>query len=161
MTVANSFLFIISALKACFSSKLLLWKISNVLFVPAYYLCIANDFIAPYLLYNHAAIFFVCLSYINSVITNCLLFTSAILEYKLTNRFLFTNNVSFMIALSKSLRNTYFYTEIYIYNDLVATVVIGAFTYVIICLRKDKPALLTLLFHFCIMIILYISSFTA
>jgi hypothetical protein len=161
MTVANSLLFIISALKAFFSSKLLLWKISNALLVPAYYLCIANDFSAPYVLYNHAAIFFICSSYINSVITNCLLFASLIFEYKLSNRFILTNGVSFAIALSKSIYNTYFYTEIYIYNDLVASVIIGAFVYIIICLRKDKPALLTLLFHFCIMIIMYISSFTA
>jgi hypothetical protein len=158
---SSSLLFIISSIKACYCSELILWKIFNGLLVGVSFLNNASEFNKKYLLLDYLTIFLISTSYINNFIINNILL---LLLYKYSLEYI--KNISVALACIKCLINTYFYaSRINLYLILVSSA-FGAIIYKIrytLAIKKNIKynLLLTYLFHICITIILYNSSITA
>jgi len=163
---SSSLLFLISIAKAFYCSKLIAWKISNVILIVVSFLCNANRYQPPYLLIDYAAIFAACTSYLNNAYLNVPLYLSIIYEYNQTGSIEITKNVAFVSTVAKCMINTYLYVDKAHFYVLLTCSVTGAIVYKIrytLHAMNDTRyiILLTYLFHICIMNVLYTASITA
>jgi len=163
---SSSLLFLISTIKAFYSSNLIAWKISNFLLIFASFLCNATDYKHTFLLMDYFAIFLVCTSYINNIYINTLYFLMLIYEYKKHNSIENTKNIAFATAVGKSIMYTYLYVDnIHFYVILTSSLsgIIIYKTRYYFHLNNNKKYILpmTCLFHICTMNIMYVSSITA
>lgn len=164
---ASSLFLIISTIKAFYSSDLLWWKLANLLLVPSSYLCNINDFKEPYLNIDYIAITLVCCSYINNFLINNALYVLCMLEYKMTDTIHYTKNTAVLTAVIKSLWFTRTVLGLPYAILLISSALIGVLAYItILSVEKNnirEPCNLSIIyiFHFSIMIVIYISSITA
>jgi hypothetical protein len=164
---SSSLLFLISTIKAFYSSNLFFWKISNVFLVIASFLCNATEYKNIFLLIDYLAIFLVCLSYINNMYINTIYFLFLVYEYNKYNSIENTKNIAFATAIGKSTLYTYLYVDNIHFYIIFTSSIFGIIIYKIryyfhINNNNNKYILLiTYLFHICTMNIMYISSITA
>jgi hypothetical protein len=162
----SSLLLIFGAIKALLTSKLILWKISCILLVPASYLCNSNNYKPFYLLMDYATISFICCSYLNHATINGFFISAFIYEYERDNTIEKTKNVLFLFTIMKTHYKTYVCIGPGHFYFLFGNTIIGFFIYatryekIINNDMKDVLAL-TYLFHICIMNVVYICSITA
>ena len=161
----SSLLFIISALKSIYSSKLILYKISNCVLIFASYLCNSTNN-KLYLLFDYITICAICVSYLNYYIINGILISSLIYEYNKTSSVINTKNISFGIAITKAIYNTYIllnntYTIILIISAISGIVSYEIRYYLLNNNIHNYTLFLTWWLHFSIMYLLYIISLTA
>jgi hypothetical protein len=163
---SSSLLFIISTIKALYSSNLIFWKTSNAFLVVASFLCNATDYKKIFLLTDYLAIFLVCTSYINNIYINTTYFLFLIYEYNKYNSIENTKNLAFITAISKSTLYTYLYVDNIHFCVICASSIFGTIIYKIryhvnVNNNEKYILLITYLFHICTMNILYVSSITA
>ena len=160
---SSSLIFLISTIKAFYSSNLFFWKISNVFLIIASFLCNATEYKKLFLLFDYLAIFLVCVSYINNVYINTTYLLCLVYEYHKYNSIENTKNLAFATAIGKSTVYTYLYVDNIHFYVIFASSIFGILIYKIrYYLHDDKYRLLiTYLFHICTMNIMYISSITA
>lgn len=163
---SSSLLFIISTIKAFCSSKLISWKLSNLLLIAASFLCNATEYTNTFLLLDYFAIYLVSTSYINSIYVNIPYSLLLIYEYKKYKSIETIKDAAFVTAIGKSIVYTYLYVDKMYYYIILTSSISGVITYKIRSFlhkknNKTYTLLLTYIFHVCIMNILYISSITA
>ncbi len=164
---SSSLLFIISTIKAFNCSRLILWKYSNLFLIVASFLCNATEYKPIFLLFDYLGIYIVSVSYINISYINIIYSLLLLYEYKKNNSIETIKNIAFLTAILKSIVYTYLYLDIFYYNIIIISSILGITIYRIRYLLHKKRInhnyiiLLTYLFHICIMNILYISSITA
>ena len=163
---SSSLLFIISTIKAYYSSNLICWKLSNFFLIFASFFCNALEYKNPFLLIDYIAIFLVSISYINHSYINFLYILLLLYEYKKTNSFENIKNIAFINAVIKAGIYTYIYVNLLYLLIFILNVLLAIITYITrykLHLENNKKytIILTYLFHICIMSILYISSITA
>ncbi len=163
---SSSLLFLISTIKAFYSSNLFFWKISNVFLVIASFLCNATEYKHIFLLIDYLAIFLVCASYINNIYINAIYFLFLIYEYNKYNSIETTKNIAFATAIGKSTLYTYLYVDNIHFCVIFASSIVGILIYKIryylhVNNNKKYILLITYLFHICTMNIMYVSSITA
>jgi hypothetical protein len=162
---SSSLLFIISAIKACYSSSLISWKLSNIVLVGASFLCNVTEYNPMFLLLDYLTIYLVCISYINNIYINVLYSLLLIYEYKTYNSIENIKNMAFLSAIGKSIVYTYLYVDNYHYNILILSSISGIIIYKIryLLYQQNNKNYVTLTwgFHICVMNIMYISSITA
>lgn len=163
---SSSLLFLISTIKALYSSNLIFWKMSNVFLVVASFLCNATEYKNIFLLIDYLAIFLVCTSYINNIYINTTYFLFLIYEYNKYGSIENTKNIAFATAIGKSTLYTYLYVDnIHFYvifaSSIIGTIIYKIRYYFLINNNKKYILLITYLFHICTMNIMYISSITA
>ena len=163
---SSSLLFLISTIKAFYSSNLFFWKISNVFLVIASFLCNATEYKHIFLLIDYLAIFLVCASYINNIYINATYFLFLIYEYNKYNSIETTKNIAFATAIGKSTLYTYLYVDNIHFCVIFASSIVGILIYKIryylhVNNNKKYILLITYLFHICTMNIMYVSSITA
>ena len=163
---SSSLIFLISTIKAFYSSNLIFWKISNVFLIVASFLCNATEYKNIFLLIDYLAIFLACESYINNIYVNTAYFLCLIYEYKKYNSIETTKNIAFVTAIGKSTIYTYLYVDNVHFYVIFASSIFGIIIYKIryyLHLNNNKKyiLLITYLFHICTMNIMYVSSITA
>ena len=163
---SSSLLFIISATKSLYCSKLILWKIFNSTLIVVSYLCNASNFENHFLFLDYLIIFSACASYINAVFMNSFLIIALFYEYNVYKSIENAKNSAFIIAIIKSIINTYLYVDRLHYYIILYSSIFGIVVYKIrynlyLCNNFAYNLPLTYLFHLCIMNIMYISSITA
>jgi hypothetical protein len=163
---SSSLLFLISTIKAFYSSNLIFWKISNAFLVVASFLCNATGYKNIFLLIDYFAIFLVCVSYINNIYINVTYFLFLIYEYNKYNSIENTKNIAFITAIGKSTLYTYLYVDnIHFYiicaSSIFGTIIYKIRYYVNVNNNEKYILIITYLFHICTMNIMYISSITA
>lgn len=162
----SSLLFIISFIKACYASDLILWKVSNIFIIFASALCNVYDYREDLLILDYASIIFFCLSYINNFYVN-FLYTSFILyEYNTLKSIEVSKNIVVATALSKSIVYTYLYVDNQSFYIILTSSIGGGALYIIryILLKRNIHTyrlLITYFFHICMTGILYVASMTA
>ena len=122
---SSSLLFCISFYQAFTVSKLLFWKISNGYLIFASFLCNASNN-PQFLLLDYLAIFCVCSSYINSSYLNQFLTNLCFLEFGAYETIDNAKNITYIIAMCKSIYQTNLYcppiyTILLFANYLLAT----------------------------------------
>jgi hypothetical protein len=162
----SSLLFVISTIKAIYSSKLFYWKLFNGFLIPVSFLCNATDYNSKYLLLDYATIFFINTSYINNYRINRLLYLMACYEYLFYNSIENSKNLSYLPLIIKAHINTYLYVDMMHFYTLLGSSITAIAIYKIrynLCKMNNYKynLLLTSLFHICITNTLYISSITA
>jgi hypothetical protein len=163
---ASSLFLSIAAIKAIYSSKLILWKISTCLIVPISYLCNAYDYKPPYLMLDYIMITFVSSSYINHFKINSLITALALCEYYNNNTIDTVKNITYAIGTVKAIYITYYLKESYYFYMILLSSISGMSIYNIrySLIKKNNNTyslLLTYLMHICAMNIMYVSSITA
>ena len=163
---SSSLLFIISTLKAFYSSNLISWKISNIFLVGALFLCNATKYNPTFLFIDYLAIYLVCLSYINNIYITVPYSLLLLYEYKKYKTIENTKNLTFITAIGKTNINTYLYVDNFHYTIIIisslSSVVVYKIRYFLYKNNNKKyNLLLTYLLHISIMNIIYISSITA
>ena len=163
---ASSLLFVFSATKACCHSNLVLWKIGNIVLIPASYLCNAYNYEPVFMLGDYMTIFGTCMSYINNSYVNSMFLLSMFLEHKYLKTIETTKNIAFGTAVAMSIANTYKNVDRFHYRLLVSSSISGLIIYKIrynlIKQNNTKYNIpLTWLFHVCVTNTLYVSSITA
>ena len=163
---SSSLLFVISTIKAFYSSNLMIWKISNMFLVIASFLCNANNYDLVFLFLDYLAIYLACISYLNNMYINTLYTLSLIYEYNKYKSIDNMKNLAFATALGKCVINTYLYvdtTHLYVVftSSACGLVVYKIRNYLHETNNTKYKVLLTYLFHFCVMNIMYVSSITA
>lgn len=163
---SSSLLFLISTIKAFYSSNLIFWKISNTCLIVASFLCNATEYKNIFLLTDYIAIFLTCLSYINNIYINTMFFLFLIYEYNKYNSIENTKDIAFATAIGKSTLYTYLYVDNINFYVIFTSSIFGIMIYKIRYYfhsnnNKKYTLLLTYLFHICVMNVLYISSITA
>jgi hypothetical protein len=163
---SSSLFFIISTMKAFYSSKLLLYKLSNVFLVVASYLCNSSNFNEPYLLIDLVAIITVASCYINHFYINSALFSAVVFEYNRVKYIQNTKNLTLFLACLKSCYYTYHYVDNAHFFVLISSWIIAASSYqlryYLITNKINKyNLLLTYLLHISVTNTIYISSITA
>jgi hypothetical protein len=161
----SSLLFIISAVKSIYSSKLILYKISNCVLIVASYLCNSTNN-KVYLFFDYITICAICFSYLNHYIINGILLASLIYEYNNTTCIVNTKNISFGLAITKAIYNTYILLDNTYTIILVISAISGIMSYEIRYYLLNNninnyTLFLTWWLHFSIMYLLYIISITA
>jgi len=161
----SSLFFIISAIKSIYVSNNKLWKASNIFLVLSSYLCNATDYIERYLFMDHIAIIGIGISYINLSILKNIIFHIISYDYYLHGNLENSKDTFYIIAIIKSVVHTSILTESINTLVLILSIIIGVIS---INTRrsieiKDKSIimLLTWVWHFCMMNVLYISSITS
>jgi len=163
---SSSLLFIISTLKAFYSSNLISWKMSNVFLVGASFLCNASEYNPTFLFMDYLAIYLVCLSYINNIYVSVPYTLLLIYEYKNYKTIENTKNLTFITAIGKTNIHTYLYVDNLRYTIIsissLSSLIIYKIRYFLYKNNNKKyNLLLTYLLHINIMNIIYISSITA
>jgi hypothetical protein len=156
---SSSLLFIISAIKSLYCSKLILWKIFNGLLVGVSFLCNATEYKKEYILLDYITIILISISYINNLIINSILL---LLLYRCFNLIEYIKNSAIMLAVTKCFIFNFYYNKNNLYIICFSTS-FGVITYVIRYNLKNKKytLLLTYIFHVCITSILYHASISA
>jgi hypothetical protein len=163
---SSSLLFVISTIKAFYSSNLMIWKMSNMFLIVASFLCNANDYDLVFLFLDYLAIYLACISYLNNMFINSLYSVLLIYEYTKYNSIDSIKNLAFATALGKCVINTYLYVDS-IHLCVVCTsstcgfIVYKLRNHLLETNNTKYKVLLTYLFHFCVMNIMYVSSITA
>lgn len=158
----SSLLFIIPCIKSVLQSSNVFWNISCSTIIISSFLCNAHDY-NNFLWLDYVNIHSISISYINNPYINIPLTTILVFEYTLTNNIQYVHNISFIIAMYKCSKNTY-YQNIYNYYLLISTFYIGTLFYLsrLLFLHNNQAKLiLTIFWHICITNILYIASNTA
>lgn len=163
---ASSLFLIISAIHAIRKSKLLLWKITNVILIVASYLCNSSNYNPYYLFFDYLMITLVCMSYINHYKTNFLLTSLLLLEYFNTKSIATVKVISYISSTGLAIYKTYIYVDKYHFNLLLVSSLTGFTIYIIrySFIEKNNTYsnfLLTTAMHICATNILYVSSITA
>lgn len=163
---SSSLLFIISATKSLYCSKLILWKIFNSTLIVVSYLCNASNFENHFLFLDYLTIFSACSSYINAGFVNSFLIFVLLYEYNAYKSIENAKNAAFITALIKAIIHTYLYVDMLHYHIILYSSIFGIIVYKIrynLYLRNNfvYHLPLTYAFHLCIMNIMYISSITA
>jgi len=163
---ASSLFLIISAVKAIYTSKLILWKISTSLIVPVSYLCNVYDYRNPYLMLDYLFIMLVSASYINNFKINSVILLFALYEYYLHETIDTMKNITYSIGTVKAIYMTYHYSDTYYFTLIVLSSLSGMTIYKVrYALIKANNVkynlLLTYLMHICAVNIMYVSSITA
>ena len=113
----SSLLFIISTIKALYVSKLILWKVFNILLIISSYLCNSfNEVDKNIILFDYLAIFLVCISYLNNMKINVILIALLIYEYYKFSTISSTKTITFVLTILTSIVYTYIYTSPLYYN---------------------------------------------
>lgn len=163
----SSLLFIISTIKALYVSKLILWKVFNILLIISSYLCNSFNVVDKnIILFDYLAIFLVCISYLNNMKINVILIALLIYEYYKFSTISSTKTITFVLTILTSIVYTYIYTSPLYYNIISLSFILGIFIYKIRDLFYQHNIYkynieLTYVWHICVLNILYISSFTA
>ena len=163
---SSSLLFIISTKKAFNSSNFISWKYCNVFLIFASFLCNATEYKPIFLLLDYLAIYLTCISYINNIYINIPYSLLLIYEYKKYKSIENMKNVAFLSAMGKTILYTYLYLD---KNNFIIVITSSISGLIIYKIRNSLNEidnikynlLLTYLFHFCVMNMLYISSITA
>lgn len=166
----SSLLFIISTTKAFMVSEYLVWKWSNAVLIVASYLCNYYKFADRFLLLDYLSISAVCASYVNDPIISLALLVGGSYEYYRGQDIVYCKNVSFGLAVSKSIiytllfvDNTHFY--IVLSSSVGSVLVFHIRSHLFFAnnqsIEHKYHICLTWILHFCIMNIMYISSITA
>jgi hypothetical protein len=163
---SSSLLFIISTVKAFYSSKLISWKLSNVFLIGASFLCNATEYKNVFLLLDYLAIYLVCISYINNILINIPYSLLLMYEYSKYNSIENMKNVAFVTGVGKSIVYTYLHGNNIHYCIILISSISGVVIYKVRCFFHKRnntkyTLLLTYLFHICVMNIMYVSSITA
>jgi hypothetical protein len=163
---SSSLLFLISTVKAFYSSTLITYKLSNFFLVIASFLCNASGFQDFFLFIDYIAIFLVGISYINNLYMSLLLGPLFVYEYHNYDSILYTKNLVFIIALIKANIYSYLYFgNIYFYKIFASSIfaiLIYIIRYIYLMNNINTYLLpLTWLFHISITSILYFASITA
>ena len=163
---SSSLLFVIPTIKAFYSSKLLLWKWSNLLLIVASYLCNASEYNECFMFFDYFMIWLTSISYINHFYMNFFMYLCLINEYEHTRTIETSKNLALGTAVIKSIIKTYYYVDKPYYYAVVISSVSAVGIYKIrYDLHKNNNhtynLALTYLMHICITSILYISSITA
>ena len=163
---SSSLLFIISTIKAFYSSSLISWKLSNVFLIGASFFCNATEYNSVFLLLDYLAIYLLCISYINNIFINVPYSLLLMYEYSKYNSIENIKNVAFATAVGKSIVYTYLRVDQIHYCIVLTSSISGVMIYKIRCFfhkrnNKKYTLLLTYLFHICVMNIMYVSSITA
>lgn len=163
---ASSLFFIISTIKAFYCSKLIFWKLSNFFLIGASFLCNATQYSTTYLVVDYIAIYLVSTSYINNCYINVPYSLLLTYEYNKYNSIENVKDAAFLTAMGKSIIYTYLYVDKTHFYIIMSSSIAGVIIYKIRCALHEKnnkkyTLLLTYLFHFCVMSVLYVSSNTA
>jgi hypothetical protein len=161
----SSLLFIISAIQALFTSKLLAWKLSNSIIIISSYLYNTYDCKACRN-FDYLIISAISMSYINNLNINILFGLCFFIEMILKQQITITKNIVFLLACGLSLFNT-FYVDYCLFIYLLLVIVIG-----IIAIQYRNLSyystgytpfvcFLTTIWHVCAGSILFVSSYTA
>ena len=156
---SSSFLFVISAVKSVYCSKLIFWKLSNGVLVGVSFLCNATEYNPNYLFLDYLTIIFISASYINNFIVNSLLL---LFLYKYFDSIEKMKNIASAIAMSKCILYNYKHDK-HQFWIILGSSTLGLVVYTIRYYLQNKKynLLLTYLFHICITSILYHTSVSA
>jgi len=151
---SSSLLFIISTIKAYYSTKLILWKIYNCLLIFSSFLCNSTNYEKKYLLLDYITIYLLCTAYINNNIIN----SSLLILF--TNNIILAKDISFILAVTKSIIYTYLYLDTNYLYIIFSVSIIGCGTYKLRSLNYfiKYNLCFTYIWHVCVTTILYISS---
>jgi len=163
---SSSLLFIISAVKAFYSSKLPMWKASNTFLVVASYLCNASDYEKNRLLLDYIAIIMVCTSYMNNAQFNSAIYLCLISEYLNTGSIKSVKDATFGTTVAKTIVNTYLYVDKAHFYVILTSAITSMILYKIRYILYESNNRryhnhITWIFHTCIMLLMYIASSTA
>ena len=162
----SSLLFIITAIKSIYISKLIIWKLSNIFLVFSsffYNINFHNNGI--YLFLDYLTISIISMSHINNFIINSILTIIHIYEFIQTNNIVNIKNITFIISILHVIYNTYIFMSIEYVYILITSILIYLISYKIRLElyyqnNFDYIIALTWVGHICIMQILYIASNT-
>lgn len=167
----SSLLFIVSAYKAIVSSSILIWKIANVFLVFSSFMYNSlktshTKLEETFLFIHYITIYFISIGYLNISIINYLLYILVSYEYLLENTINKIKNMSFLLAIGKSIVCTFLYLDEFHFYILLVSFILSVVSYIIRYYLENQNNYeytfsMTWIWHIGSTIVLYISSMTA
>lgn len=157
----SSLIFIISSLVSLYLSKSILWKISNTTLIISSFLCNSYKF-KKYMFLDYFNIFIIALSYLKIFQIQMIYISFFLIELIYLKKINTTKDLTFISALIMCVKNTYNLNK-FKFVWLLFHSLIGIYIYKIRIdhFENEKKFLfLNFVWHYCIMNILFISSFS-
>ena len=164
----SSLLFIVSSMEAFITSDLIFWKIANVVLLASsliYNMGYTTYNFHQYMLFDYLAIIFIVASYIDDIFFTIFSIMILAVEYSKYQNIIHTKNIIIIIGFITILYRTFINST----NQIQVLIFVGILGIVSFYIRNlmyyNKPinqtTFFSLIWHYCIVIILCIASYTA